>query len=130
MNQHSVVSNEHMDNLPSPYKCISCGEGSMIQAVQKGESEDTGNYLCESCHYHDNIPTSGVLFSQFSTSIFGLALCLFLFYDYALTSESKVHNIFELGSLTIVVTTFVAGFAYVIYKASLGYRVRRGYLKG
>lgn len=130
MNHHSVVSNEHMDNLPSPYKCISCGEGSMIQAVQQGESEDTENYLCERCHYRDNIPTSGVLFSQFSSSIFGLVLCLFLFYRYALASESKVQSTLEFGSLTIVIISFIAGFVYVIYKASRGYKIRRGYLKG
>lgn len=129
MSHSQFVSLEHMDTLQSPYKCIRCGEGSMISAVQEGEPDYTDNYLCSKCHYHDNIPTSGILFSQLMTSLLGLVLSLYLLYEYVLLNNDASVTQVELTALTLIVGGFVIGFLYVLYKAAVGYKLRKAYLK-
>jgi ribosomal protein S27AE len=129
MNNSQFVSTEHMDTLQSPYTCIRCGEGSMISAVQEGEPDYTDNYLCSRCHYHDNIPTSGILLSQLMTSLLGLGLSLYLLYEYILSNNDKSVTQVETTALALVVSGFVIGFVYVLYKAAIGYNLRKSYLK-
>ncbi len=129
MNHAQVVSREHMDSLQSPFRCIKCGQGSMIYAVQEGEQDYTDNYLCEKCHHHDNIPTNGILASQLATSLLGLALSIYLLYDYVLTSQGERVSNTEVIALGLVVGAFICGFVYVLYKAYLGYQLRKSYLK-
>ncbi|KZZ76297.1 MULTISPECIES: hypothetical protein [unclassified Oleiphilus] len=129
MNHSQFVSAEHMDTLQSPYTCIRCGEGSMISAVQEGEPDYTDNYLCLKCHHHDNIPTNGILLSQLMTSLIGLSLSLYLLYEYVLSSSDTSVTQVETTALTLVVSGFVIGFVYVLYKAAIGYRLRKSYLK-
>jgi len=128
MNPQQVVSNEHMDTLQSPYTCIICGEGSMIPAVQEGEPEYTDNYLCVKCQFHDTIPTHGILLSQISTSILGLAVCGFLLYDYVLFSRSATSAPLTI-SLSLIIAAFLIGFFYVLYKAYKGHQIRKSYLQ-
>ena len=123
------VASDSQTAFPSPYKCISCGEGSMISAVREGEPDYTDNYLCEKCHHHEHIPTNGILFSQLSTSLLGLALSLFLLYEYVLTNSDKTVTVVEVVALGMIVVGFVIGFVYVLYKALLGYKLRKSYLK-
>ena len=101
----------------------------MISAVKEGEPDYTDNYLCEKCHHHENIPTNGILFSQLSTSMLGLALSIYLLYEYVLTNvDESVTNV-EVVALGMVVGGFVIGFIYVLCKAFAGYKLRKAYLK-
>ena len=128
MSPNQVVSNEHMDTLKSPYTCIKCGEGSMIPAVQEGEPEYTENYLCVKCHFHDTIPAHGILISQAATSVIGLLLCFFLFYDYVFASTPDSANTVEHSALGLVVGAFCIGFIFVLFKAWKGHLLRQSYL--
>lgn len=129
MNQLQVVSRDHINSLQSPFRCIKCGEGSMIYAVREGEQDYTDNYLCGQCHHHDNIPTNGILASQLTTSLLGLVLSMFLLYDYVLTSQGDNVSNAEVIALGMVVGAFICGFVYVLHKAYLGYKLRKSYLK-
>ena len=129
MNHFQVVSREHINSLQSPFRCIKCGEGSMIYAVREGEQDYTDNYLCEQCHHHDNIPTNGILASQLATSLLGLVLSMFLLYDYVLTIQGDNVSNAEVIALGMVVGAFICGFVYVLHKAYLGYKLRKSYLK-
>ena len=129
MNHFQVVSREHINSLQSPFRCIKCGEGSMIYAVREGEQDYTDNYLCEQCHHHDIIPTNAILASQLATSLLGLVLSMFLLYDYVLTSQGDNVSNAEVIARGMVVVAFICGFVYVLHKAYLGYKLRKSYLK-
>ncbi|KZZ80709.1 hypothetical protein A3767_29715 [Oleiphilus sp. HI0133] len=63
------------------------------------------------------------------TSLIGLSLSLYLLYEYVLSSSDTSVTQVETTALTLVVSGFVIGFVYVLYKAAIGYRLRKSYLK-
>jgi len=126
---HSVVSIKHMEVKQSPYTCIKCGEGSMIHAFHDNDAEHTEDYLCAKCHCHASIPAPGVLASQISTSLLGAFLCAYLFYQHIFTDKALMYSLLEQGSAALAVTAFMVGFGYVFYRAYVGYKLRKSYLK-
>jgi ribosomal protein S27AE len=126
MSHPHLISEEHTDALQSPYTCIKCGEGSMVPAVHQEDSEYTDDYVCVKCNYHDVIPTPSVLFSQVATSLVGLLICAYLFSTYIFASQSE-QNYAEQISLGLVVSAFLLGFLFILYKATSGFIHRKLY---
>lgn len=129
MNSRGDILEQSLATLQSPYSCIKCGEGAMIPAIQEGEPDYTDNYLCAQCHFHDNIPTVGILLSQVFTSIAGIALCFFLLQEYLITDElSRQGSMLNSFALCAALCLLFLGFGYVLYKACQGFKKRRRYL--
>lgn len=128
MGHQSSISEEHADALRSPYICIRCGEGTMIPDIKTNEPEYTDYFECPRCHFQDNIPAAGILVSQFCTSIFGALICLYLYANYIFDAQAA-SGVSEQVALGIVVSAFMAGFGFILYKATSGFLHRKLYTK-
>jgi hypothetical protein len=126
MYQAKGISEEEMSALSSPYRCIKCGEGVMIPAVQEGEPDYTDNFLCVKCHFHDSIPTNSIIGGQILTGSLGMLICLYLLLDYVF--GSKTANSIESLAMGMIVLGFAIGFGYVFFRALSGIKHRKAYM--
>lgn len=118
----------------SPYTCIKCRRGVMLPAIEEGEPEYTEQYVCQSCGFHDSIPTMAIIASQFLSSVIGIGICSYLLshhmsilnQDIPLSGSQVLQHLL----LVLISATFVVGFVYVLYQSFKGTNHRRAYTRG
>ncbi|UZE97668.1 hypothetical protein [Alkalimarinus alittae] len=104
----------------------------MEPIIQEGEPEYTDLFECNQCHNKATIPSLVIISSQLVSAILGGALSVYLFIQHL----SKVLRSFQFNTsdnlsinftLLAIAGLFIAGFAYVFYRAFVGISRRSKY---
>jgi hypothetical protein len=112
--------------------CKKCNSGSMLPAIEEGEPEYTDNFICESCEFHDTIPTKDILFNQILTGALGFVFSTYLLITqlsslFSGIQHGKMKHILQDTGLATLSMVFLLGFLYTLFRAYLGIKHRSEY---
>lgn len=133
--KNEAEKNSHSDNdSQSKLICKKCKQGQMLPAIEEGDPEYTDNFICSHCHHRDTIPTKDLLFSQVTSAIVGICICVYLLSGQLSTlfkgiQHDTLDKPFVTIALVVVAGIFLSGFIYILFKAQDGFRHRNQYTK-
>ena len=133
-NTEQLLTRKSNRRHESIFTCSKCKQGRMNPLHQEGEPEYTDIFVCDKCDHTATIPSLVIIFTQFISAIAGGVVSAYLFIQHL----SKILTAFQFNttdqlsgnmSLMAIAALFLCGFGYILFRAFVGIKRRRKYLK-